>query len=64
MLPRLSRQMREPGFRGETSADRIDLPVAQRTDQVMSDRDLVSITSGQALLRQNVNPAIQRGTDL
>jgi hypothetical protein len=56
--------MREPGFRGETSADRIDLPVAQRTDQVMSDRDLVSITSGQALLRQNVNPAIQRGTDL
>src|SRR5579872_4948054 len=56
--------MREPGFRGETSTDRIELVVAQRTDQVASDCDLISITSGQALLRQRVNSAIKCSTDL
>jgi hypothetical protein len=56
--------MREPGVRGEASADRIELLVAQRADQVTPNCDLVCIPSGQTLLRKDVSPAIKRSTDL
>ena len=56
--------MRQPGFRGETPSDRIELPVAQRTDQVTPDCDLVSVTSRQPLLCQGIDPPIKRSADL
>ena len=56
--------MREPGFRGETPTDRGDLPVAQCADQVTSDCDLISVTSGKPLLCQGIDPAIKRNADL
>ena len=56
--------MRQPRFRGETPSDRIELAVAQRTDQVTRECDLVSVTSGEPLLRQGIDPPIKRGADL
>src|SRR5579863_10184125 len=64
MLPRLSRQLRQTCFRGEASPDRIELPFAQRSDQVAPDCDLVSLTSGKSLLCQCIDPPIKRSTDL
>src|SRR5579871_4200903 len=63
MLSRLSRQMRLSGFRGETPRDRIELPVAQRSNQVSPNCDLVSITSDKSLLGQGFDPPVERGTN-
>ncbi len=56
--------MRLPGFRGETPSDRIELPVAQRTNQVAPECNPISITSRQPLLRQGIDPPIKRRSDL
>src|SRR5579871_188035 len=56
--------MRQPGFGGKVPANRIELPVSQRADQVASDRDLVSVTSSKPLARQSIDSLIQRGADL
>src|SRR5882672_9671569 len=56
--------MRLPGFRGETPSDRIELPVAQRTDQVAPECNPISITSRQPLLRQGIDPPIKCRPDL
>ena len=55
--------MRQPCFRGETPSNCFELPVAQRTDQVTRDCDLVSVTSGKPLLCQGIDPPIKRGAD-
>ena len=55
--------MREPGFRGETPSDCIELAAAQRTDQVTPDRDLISVAAGKPLLCQGIDPPIKRGAD-
>src|SRR6478609_11985839 len=39
-------KMRLPDFRGKAPSDRIELAVTQRADQVASQCDLISITSG------------------
>ncbi len=56
--------MRLPGFRGETPSDRVELPIAQRTDQVAPEYHLISITSGKSLLYQGIDPSIEGSANL
>ena len=39
-------QMPQPGFRGKTPSDRIELSTAQPADQITPDRDLPPVSSG------------------
>jgi len=64
VVPCFSRQMRLPGFRGETPSDHIELSVAQRTNQVAPECNPISVTSRQPLLRQGIDPPIKRRSDL
>jgi hypothetical protein len=52
--------MRLPGFRGKTPSDSVEFAAAQRTYQVTSDRQLISVAAGKPLLCQGIDPPIER----
>src|SRR5260364_298725 len=56
--------MRQSRFRSETPSDHVELAAAQRSDKVAPDCDLVSVAADKALLCQNIDPPIERSTNL
>ena len=52
--------MRQACFRGQAATHHIELAIAQATDQITAERDLVSVPASKTPLYQRVHAPIER----